>query len=86
MPATAGPTSQTILVAVQLEIKQAAEPISTELSADDKPKPLPVTVNVVPKEMCVGFTEVMLGVKAALESYAKTKFVVTVYMTVVVVG
>ena len=86
VPATAEPTVHMIWVAVQLETKHAAEPSSTELLADHVPKPLPVTVNVVPIEMMVGFTELMLGVMAALESYLKRKFVVTEYMTVVVVG
>ena len=86
MPATAEPTVQMISVAVQLETKHAAEPISTELLAEDTPKPLPVTVNALPKETLVGFTDVMLDVKATLESYTKRKFVVNEYMTVVVVG
>ena len=86
VPATAEPTVQMILVAVQLETKHAAEPISTELLAEDVPKPLPMTVNVLPKETLVGITELMLGVKASLESYTKRKFVITEYMTVVVVG
>ena len=86
MPATAEPTVQMILVAVQLETKHAAEPISTELLADDVPKPLPMTVNVVPKEALVGFTEIMFGVMATLESYTKRNVVVNEYMTVVVVG
>ena len=86
VPATAEPTVQMISVAFQLETKHAAEPISTELLADDVPKPLPMTVNVVPKEMLVGFTETMLGVMATMESYTKRNCVVTEYMTVVVVG
>ncbi len=87
MPATANSTVQMILVAVQLETIHAAEPISTELLADDVPKPLPMTVNVVPKEeMLIGFTEIMSGVMATSESYAKRNVVVTEYMTVVVVG
>ena len=77
VPATAEPTVQMISVAFQLETKHAAEPISTELLAEDAPKPLPMTVNVLPKETLVGFTEKMLGVKATLESYTKRKFVVT---------
>ena len=75
-----------ISVAVQLETKQAAEPISTELLTDDVPKPLPMTVNVLPKETLVGFTEIILGVKATSELYTKRNVVVTEYMTVVVVG
>ena len=86
VPATANSTVQMILVAVQLETIHAAEPISTELLADDVPKPLPMTVNVVPKETLVGFTEIMFGVMATLESYTKRNVVVNEYMTVVVVG
>ena len=86
VPATAEPTVHMIWVAVQLETKHAAEPISTELLADDVPKPLPMTVSVVPKETLEGFTEIMLGVMATLESYTKRNFVATEYMTVVVVG
>ena len=86
VPATAEPTVHMIWVAVQLETTHEAEPISTELLADDVPKPLPTTVNVVPKETLVGFTDIMLGVMATLESYTKRNCVVTEYMTVVVVG
>ncbi len=86
VPATDKPMVQMISVAVHLETKQAAEPTSTELFADDVPKPFPMTVNVLPKATLVGFTEKMVGVKATLELYTKRNGVVTENMISLVVA